>query len=76
MNTIDDLKILQALPLEVKIMKSKQRIKEWYNYWNGNVYVSISGGKFDNGKWVPYNGLGYKFVIDWINKHGNLNIKY
>lgn len=45
MNTIDDLKILQSLPLDVKIMKSKQRIKEWYNYWNGNVYVSISGGK-------------------------------
>ena len=26
----------------------------------------------------PWNegGLGYKEVIDWINEHGNLNIKY
>lgn len=21
-------------------------------------------------------GLGYKEVIDWINEHGNLNIRY
>lgn len=45
MNTSDDLKILQSLPLEVKIMKSKQRIKEWYNHWNGDVYIAFSGGK-------------------------------
>ena len=25
---------------------------------------------------VEKGGLGYKEVIDWINKHGNLNIKY
>jgi 3'-phosphoadenosine 5'-phosphosulfate sulfotransferase (PAPS reductase)/FAD synthetase len=24
---------------------TKERIKEWYNYWNGNVYISFSGGK-------------------------------
>lgn len=37
----------------------------------------IRGGKFDEqGLWIPHNGLGYKFVIDWINEHGNLDIKY
>ena len=37
----------------------------------------MRGGKFDEqGLWIPYNGLGYKFVIDWLNEHGNLDIKY
>lgn len=39
------LKQLQKLPLDVKIAKSKQRIKEWYEYFNGNVYIAFSGGK-------------------------------
>ena len=37
----------------------------------------MRGGKFDeNGMWMPHNGLGYKFVIDWLNEHGGLNIRY
>ena len=36
---------MQSLPLEVKILKSQQRIREWYEHWNGMVYVSFSGGK-------------------------------
>ena len=40
-----ELKMLQALPLDVKILKTKQRIREWYEYYNGKVYVSFSGGK-------------------------------
>lgn len=44
--TIDDLKILQALPLEIKIMKSKRRITEFVEYFGVNdCYVSFSGGK-------------------------------
>lgn len=39
------LQQLQGLPLEVKIIKTKERIREWYEYWNGQVYVSFSGGK-------------------------------
>ena len=39
------LKQRQSLPLEVKIQLSQQRIREWYNKWEGNVYVSFSGGK-------------------------------
>lgn len=36
---------MQELPLEVKILKSQLRIKEWYEHWDGNVYISFSGGK-------------------------------
>lgn len=39
------LRQLQALPLDAKILMSQQRIREWYNYFNGNVMVSFSGGK-------------------------------
>lgn len=42
----DELKMLQALPLETKIMKTKQRIREWVNHYGvDGVYVSFSGGK-------------------------------
>ena len=43
--TNDQLKQLQALPLNIKIRKTEQRIREWYEHWEGNVYVSFSGGK-------------------------------
>ena len=36
---------MQNLPLEIKIEKTKLRLKEWYEYWNGEVYISFSGGK-------------------------------
>jgi 3'-phosphoadenosine 5'-phosphosulfate sulfotransferase (PAPS reductase)/FAD synthetase len=35
----------QILPLEVKIQKSVLRIREWYEHWEGKVYVAYSGGK-------------------------------
>ncbi len=40
-----DLKYLQSLSLEEKIQKTKERIIEWYTYFDGKVYVSFSGGK-------------------------------
>ena len=39
----DQLAILRDLPLEVKILKSKQRIREWLE--REDSYVSFSGGK-------------------------------
>lgn len=35
----------QELPLEGKIILTQQRIREWYDHWQGQVYVSFSGGK-------------------------------
>lgn len=40
-----DLKQMQSLPLEAKIIMSQQRIRQWYDHWDGMVYVSFSGGK-------------------------------
>lgn len=40
-----DLKQMQSLPLEAKITMTQQRIRQWYEYWDGMVYVSFSGGK-------------------------------
>lgn len=46
MPTRAELTFLQSLPLEVKIAKSKQRIREWVEYWGvDDVAVSFSGGK-------------------------------
>ena len=44
-HTAYDLAQMQSLPLEAKIRMTQRRIEEWYNYWDGNVYVSFSGGK-------------------------------
>lgn len=46
MPTKQELDMLCALPLDVKIAKSQQRIREWIDYWGEDgVYVSFSGGK-------------------------------
>ena len=46
MPTREELKLLQALPLELKIMRTQQRIREWVNhYGEDGVCVSFSGGK-------------------------------
>ena len=42
---MDELKLMQSYPLDIKIEKTKLRIREWYEYYNGEVYVSFSGGK-------------------------------
>ena len=40
-----DLQQMQSLPLEAKILMTQRRIRDWVDYWNGDVYVSFSGGK-------------------------------
>ena len=40
-----DLAQMQSLPLEAKIIMTQQRIRQWYEYWDGLVYVAFSGGK-------------------------------
>lgn len=44
-HTRDELRQLQALPLDIKIKMTQRRIRDWYTYWGGAVYVSFSGGK-------------------------------
>lgn len=40
-----DLKQMQSLPLDAKIIMTQQRIRQWYEHFDGMVYVSFSGGK-------------------------------
>ena len=45
MRDIRELRYMQSLPLEQKVEMTRERIQGWYEHWNGNVYVSFSGGK-------------------------------
>ena len=40
-----ELAQMQSLSLESKIRMTQQRIRGWYEHWDGQVYVSFSGGK-------------------------------
>lgn len=40
-----ELKQMQSLHLEAKIRMSQMRIRDWYDHWDGQVYISFSGGK-------------------------------
>lgn len=44
-HTREELKQMQSLPLEIKIRMTERRIREWYEHYQGQVYVSFSGGK-------------------------------
>ena len=44
-HTSYDLKQMQSVPLQGKIIMTYQRIQQWYEHWEGQVYVSFSGGK-------------------------------
>lgn len=87
MPTNEDLRILQNLPLELKIAKSKLRIQEWYNHFCGDVYVSFSGGKDSTvlkhlvestvGE-IPSvfcdTGLEYPEIKDFVKSQNNVTI--
>ena len=46
MPTAEELRILQAYPLDLKVKKTQLRIREWVNYYGAeNCAVSFSGGK-------------------------------
>ena len=44
-HTREELKIMQAWPLEKKIEVTLGLILEWYKYYDGQVFASFSGGK-------------------------------
>lgn len=45
-HTRQELQQWQGLPLNVKVLMTKQRIRDWVNYYGlDRVYVSFSGGK-------------------------------
>lgn len=88
MPTREELKQLQYLPLEVKIRKTQQRIREWVDYYGEDeVYVSLSGGKDSKvlldivRKMYPKieavfvdTGLEYPEIVDFVKQHENVKI--
>lgn len=84
----EELKQLQALPLEIKIRKTQQRIREWVEYYGEDgVYVSFSGGKDSTvlldivRKMYPgieavfvNTGLEYPEIVDFVKQHENVTI--
>ena len=43
--TAEDLKRRQGFPLDVKVRLTQMRVREWYEHFDGKVYISFSGGK-------------------------------
>ena len=42
---IGELQIYQSYSLDRKVQLTCERIKAWYEWWNGEVYIGKSGGK-------------------------------
>lgn len=90
MPTRDDLKMLQALPLDLKIRKTQQRIREWVSYYGvDGVYVSFSGGKDSTvlldivRKMYPdieavfvNTGLEYSEIQSFVKTYDNVTVRY
>ena len=86
--TKQELIMLQSLPLDIKIMKTKRRICEWIDFYGENgVYVSFSGGKdsivlLDLVRQVKPNipavfidtGLEYPETKEFVNSIDNVTI--
>lgn len=90
MPTRDELKMMQALPLDLKIRKTQQRIREWVSYYGvDGVYVSFSGGKDSTvlldivRKMYPdieavfvNTGLEYSEIQSFVKTYDNVTVRY
>ncbi len=86
---ISDLYQMQSLPLEDKIHMTERRLKDWYNHYDGNIYLSYSGGKDSTCllhiiRNIPYfsdipavfvdTGLEYPEIKKFVQDFGNVTI--
>lgn len=86
---ISDLYQMQSLPLEMKVVMTQRRISDWYNHYDGNVYLSFSGGKdssclkhlientiglYDIPAVFVDTGLEYPEVRDFVQSFGDVTI--
>jgi 3'-phosphoadenosine 5'-phosphosulfate sulfotransferase (PAPS reductase)/FAD synthetase len=87
-HTAQELQLLQALPLDIKILKTKQRIREWVGFYGlDDVAVSFSGGKDSTvlldiarqeypdikGRFVN-TGLEYPEIVSFVKTFENIKI--
>ena len=86
-HTKEDLKMMQSLPLSIKVRMTEERIRQWYQYWGGNVCVSFSGGKdstvlmhIARGLYpdIPAvfsnTGLEYPEIQRFVKEYGNVDV--
>lgn len=67
-HTDEDLKIMQALPLSIKLKMTQRRIRDWVNeYGESGVYVSFSGGKDSTVLKHIVDNMGYNIPSVFIN---------
>lgn len=85
---LNELRILQNYPLEMKVERTKQRIREWIDYYGENgAYISFSGGKdstvlldiarsiYPNVEAVFINtGLEYPEIYKFVKTFNNVTI--
>ena len=64
---IGDLQQMQSLPLKAKITMTERRIYDWYDHWDGDVYVSFSGGKDSTVLKHIVDGLGLGIPSVFVN---------
>lgn len=64
-----DLSQMQSLPLDMKIKMTERRVIEWYEHWNGNVYLSVSGGKDSQVLAHIIDGLTNRNLIGKVPKY-------
>jgi len=86
-HTKEDLKMMQSLPLSIKVRMTEERIRQWYQYWGGNVCVSFSGGKDstvlmdiarrlypDIPAVFSNTGLEYPEIQRFVKEYGNVDV--
>lgn len=87
-HTIDELRQLQAMPLNIKIKLTQNRIREWIReYGEDGVYVAFSGGKdstvlldvvrteYPKVRGVFVNtGLEYPETVNFVKSFENIDI--
>lgn len=87
-HSMDDLRMMQALPLDIKVRMTEQRIRQWVNeFGKDGVCISFSGGKdstvlMDIARGIYPDlpaifintGLEYPEVVQFVKTFSNVEI--
>lgn len=70
-HTRQDLKIMQGWSLERKIRVTQTRILEWYMRYDGQVFISFSGGKDSTVRLIWHGGSTLIFLLCMLTRGWN-----